>query len=100
MSYTSDLVQSFKLHTIFHNDYIEHVYEDEDEERIERWHRNDRRLGDGGGSEAVWLETETCGRVRALKQIRSGPGLRGTLSRSRELLAMAKFKKVSEKQTL
>jgi hypothetical protein len=97
---TSDLVQSLKLDTVAHADYTEHVYDDGENLRETRW-RPIQWLGSGGGSEAVWLEKEmTTGETRAVKRIASTSRSKREMICSRELMAMAKFRRVSARVLL
>lgn len=98
MSFTNPLIEYFELRTTSIRDgHIEHIIQEDDEDRIAIWHRV-KHLGDGGGSEAVWLErrenVDDGEELRAVKQIRSSRDLKNKVRRSRELLAMVTFKGV------
>jgi hypothetical protein len=97
---SSDFIEHFKLETQWHEDHTLHVsYRSERSKgrqklRVEeRWYRKNK-LGQGTFG-SVWLETSSTGDDRAVKEIQRNHGVNAVIDYNKELLAMAKFSKVS-----
>ncbi len=100
MSSNSNLIDQFKLHVQFHADYTLHNFHTSDRARGQRkvtvqkkWRRK-KKLGQGGFG-SVWLEEEQDGSLRAVKEIPQQDPSQSDIDYKRELLAMAKFSRVS-----
>ncbi|KAL8869941.1 MAG: hypothetical protein Q9174_003897 [Haloplaca sp. 1 TL-2023] len=93
-----DFIDSFQLPVSIESSYVEHTYRYTDvargirnATRVERWSRSPE-LGRGGFG-TVYLETETKGSVRAVKEVPKRAGRGKTMDFLREVLAMAHFSK-------
>lgn len=94
-----DFIDSFQLPVRFTDSYVEHTRRITDIRRgirnalqVEQWSRI-KEIGRGGFG-TVFLETDTCGFVRAVKEVPKYTGRARTMDYLREILAMAYFKKV------
>lgn len=99
MTTSSDFIEHFKLETQWHEDHTLHVSyrsvrsRGHQKLRIEdRWYRK-QKLGQGAFG-TVWLETNSDGADRAVKEIGRDHGFSSLVDYKRELLAMAKLSKV------
>ena len=94
-----DFIDSFQLPVRFATAHVEHERKITDFSRgirnaidVQRW----QRAGEinRGGFGIVYLEKETSGKVRAVKEVPKQTGKIRTMDHLKEVLAMAHFKRV------
>ncbi len=99
MDPATDLIEHFKLDVVFFPDHTRHIsyHSDGRQNRrkvkvVKKWIKQ-HELGEGGCG-TVWLEKDSKGDERAVKQISKGFCLRKGIDYKREIIAMAKLTKV------
>ena len=99
MDPATDLIEHFKLDVILFPDHTRHTFYHSDGSQnrrkvkvVKRWVKQ-YELGEGGGG-TVWLEKDSEGDERAVKQISKGFCLRNHIDYRKEITAMAKLTKV------
>ena len=95
----TDLIEHFKLDVVFFPDDTRHIFYHSDGRQnqrkvkvVNKWIKQ-QELGEGGCG-TVWLENDSKGDERAVKQISKGFCLRNQIDYKKEILAMAKLTKV------
>ena len=99
MDPATDLIEHFKLDVVILSDHTRHTFYSSDGRQnrrkvkvVKKWIRQ-HELGEGAGG-TVWLEKDSNGDERAVKQISKAFCLRNRIDCKKEITAMAKLTKV------